>query len=427
MNDQISSILNQVRLLKNKYDELAAVTGEQFNVFSILGVETDEVRTHSAFLADLLNPQGSHRQGDAFQKLFMKVALNHSRPDEYGDSEPFQVRKEASTDQGQIDILLENKEACIVIENKIYAEDQISQLNRYYQYVKTRFSDDNQIKLIYLTLYGSSPDETSLKAVNGQGRDLREDEVIRISYEKHIIDWLEECMKLQEVQRVSPIREIVFQYRDLLKQLTGQSTNKRLSKEMKNILVENKNYKLIPDLEEAILAFKVHVQLEFWGDLKNQILDLPEVDDWHKTQDQDPTEDNIRHFYKFKSKKRYVTQTFCLKSVNWNSCDIALETGADYGKEIFFGFILFKNGKRVGYCLKEEFDNLVRILGNGFNRHNWWIGRKSSKLNLRFPIEYSDTITEVLLDDGERGKLVQQFVGEIAVAVTQLKKNLNQS
>lgn len=101
MNDQISNILNQVRLLKGKYDELAAVTGEQFNVFSILGVEADEVRTHSAFLADLLNPQGSHRQGAAFQKLFLKVALNRSVP----DPEPFQVRKEVSTDQGQIDIL----------------------------------------------------------------------------------------------------------------------------------------------------------------------------------------------------------------------------------------------------------------------------------------------------------------------------------
>ena len=110
--------------MKRKYDELAAVTGEQFNVFSILGVEADEVRTHSAFLVDLLDPQGSHRQGDAFQKLFLKVALNHSGPDEYGDPEPLQVSKEASTDHGQIDILLENKGACIVVENKIYAEDQ---------------------------------------------------------------------------------------------------------------------------------------------------------------------------------------------------------------------------------------------------------------------------------------------------------------
>ena len=52
-------------------------------------------------------------------------------------------------------------------------------------------------------------------------------------------------MKLQEVQRISPIREIVFQYRDLLKQLTGQSTNRRFSMELKEMLTQNENYELI--------------------------------------------------------------------------------------------------------------------------------------------------------------------------------------
>ena len=80
---QISNILSQARLLKDKYDELAAVTGEQFNVFSILEVETDEVKTHSAFLADLLSPQGSHRQGAAFLKLFLGLdAIKNSESDE---------------------------------------------------------------------------------------------------------------------------------------------------------------------------------------------------------------------------------------------------------------------------------------------------------------------------------------------------------
>ena len=57
-------------------------------------------------------------------------------------------------------------------------------------------------------------------------------------------------MKLQEVQRVSPIREIVFQYRDLLKELTGQSTNTRYSMELTE-LFKDENYKLIPHLEQT--------------------------------------------------------------------------------------------------------------------------------------------------------------------------------
>lgn len=32
--------------------------GELFNVFKILKLDTDETRTHSAFIAELLNPEG---------------------------------------------------------------------------------------------------------------------------------------------------------------------------------------------------------------------------------------------------------------------------------------------------------------------------------------------------------------------------------
>ncbi|MCY4210369.1 MAG: PD-(D/E)XK nuclease family protein [Gammaproteobacteria bacterium] len=428
MNDttsRISGILEQVRLLKSKYDELAAVTGEQFNVFSILGVETDEVRTHSAFLTDLLDPQGSHRQGGAFLKLFLGLdALKSSKSEEYRNPDTFQVSKEASTAQGQIDILLESKDACIVIENKIYAQDQISQLNRYYQYAKKKFSHDKQIKLIYLTLDGSLPDEKSLKAVNGQGRHLRKDEVVCLSYSEDIIKWLEDCMKLQEVQRVSPIREIVFQYRDLLKQLTGQLTNKRLSVELKDILVKDENHKLIPELEEMILAFKVHLQYKFWEELKKQILELPKVS-WHKAQyeSHDPSsEDDIRNFYTWKT-HRYLCQIFHLGA--WNQYEAALETGVEYATyaeldKIYFGFILFENETRVDDC-QDVFERLANQIGSGFKieKNSIW---KYSKSEIGFPVKYPNSVVGDLLNDDKRKEIVKELVTEIAEAVTQLKK-----
>ena len=68
----LKSILEQVRVLKAKYDERAEVTGENFNVFSILHMESDEVKTHSAIIAELLNPRGSHSQRTLFLKLFLE-------------------------------------------------------------------------------------------------------------------------------------------------------------------------------------------------------------------------------------------------------------------------------------------------------------------------------------------------------------------
>jgi hypothetical protein len=68
----IQNLLSQVGAISKKYEELAKVTGENFNVFRVLKIHSDEVRMHSALLGELLNPQGSHGQNDVFLKLFIE-------------------------------------------------------------------------------------------------------------------------------------------------------------------------------------------------------------------------------------------------------------------------------------------------------------------------------------------------------------------
>ncbi len=240
---RIENVLKQVRLLKDKHEKLAEITGESFNVFSVLGVETKEVKTHSSILAELLNPKGSHRQGTVFLKHFLN--LMSSDLSNHGNLEDFWVGAEVFSKYGKIDILLEKKDdACIIIENKINAGDQDSQLNRYYMYAKERFTDE-RIKLIYLTLDGREPSEKSLA---GQGT-LDKSRVICMSYHSDIVAWLEDCFK--EVVRVAPIREILFQYQALARKLTGQSTNGDFF--MDNIVeLLTKEYDLIPELEKSI-------------------------------------------------------------------------------------------------------------------------------------------------------------------------------
>ena len=421
---RISNVLRQIKLLKDKYDELAAVTGEHFNVFSILRIRRKEVMTHTPILAELLNPHGSHHQGAAFLKLFLKRCIEGQK---YTNPETFRVRsEERTTDQSQFDILLEKeKEACIVIENKIDGEDRDSQINRYYQYAKERFTD-SQIKLIYLTLDGSQPDEKSLKAVNDKGRDLSMDEVILLSYGEHIINWLEKCLKLQEVQRISPIREILFQYRDLLNELTGQPTNTRYSMELKDILVKDKNYELIPHIEEAILEFKVHVQLEFWKKLTEIMGDKIDKSGIHENQGKEASEGNIRHYYQGGRNRFYYGTTFKLNSFSWKQSEIALRVEIDTWGWIYYGFILFdKDENRIESCNDKRFDTLAEKLhDNDFKRTKWYFGWKYPARDIVFPAKSSDSITNKLVEDSKRIELVQEFVIEIADAVKQLKGNL---
>ena len=146
---RIEDILKEFRELKKEHDKRAA-TGEFFNVFLIDGVKIDE-DTHSAILADLLDPNGSHRQGAIFLKHFLNLeCLRPADSSDYGELEDFHVERKANRKYGEIDVLLEKKDnACVIIENKIHdAVDQDNQLNRYYKYAKESFTND-QIKLIY--------------------------------------------------------------------------------------------------------------------------------------------------------------------------------------------------------------------------------------------------------------------------------------
>ena len=68
----IENLLSQVSSITQKYDEIAYATGEKFNIFSVLKLETDEVRLHSRLIGELLNPRGNHGQEELFLKLFIK-------------------------------------------------------------------------------------------------------------------------------------------------------------------------------------------------------------------------------------------------------------------------------------------------------------------------------------------------------------------
>ena len=45
----LQNILTQISAIIRQYDKIAELTGENFNVFKVLGLTTIEVRTHSAF------------------------------------------------------------------------------------------------------------------------------------------------------------------------------------------------------------------------------------------------------------------------------------------------------------------------------------------------------------------------------------------
>ena len=341
---RVESVLKQIRELKEQYEKRAAITGEDFNVFEILGVERREVR-HSAMLANLLNPKGSHRQGAVFLEHFLNLEPRLADSSSYGKLYDFQVTAEAATNanDGRIDISLKNEGyACIIIENKIDAEDSEGQLNKYYWDAR----DDEgfvkeQIKLIYLTLDREPP---SKKSLAGQ-KPLDPDSVICISYKNHIVKWLEDCLK--EVVRVAPVRETLFQYQMLVRKLTGESINKELTMEIRDILT--KEYDLISELEKSISEAKTHIQCKFWKELAEKITQVCRIEVCNATR-----EKRERRIFKVSRCKRF------------QSLEIALmvEEEEKPGVGVWYGFVLLENGSIVKKCKEEKFEKYVTLVRN---------------------------------------------------------------
>lgn len=229
MTDQIKALLSKLSDLheaEQKRIKQEEEKGECFNVFSALQLSSDEVRLHSRLLAVLLNPKAEHGLGYKFLKSFLRaIGLP---PDYISDcKEPMverSVGEVTDTTGGRIDIILEDgkQKHAVIIENKIYANDQPNQLLRYHNYGKEQFGEHN-FKLIYLTLDGCEASDSSLGGENF--------ELIKLSYARDILKLLED---LAQSIPPKPVRSTIEDYIKIIKQLTYQD----METEYKNNLIQ---------------------------------------------------------------------------------------------------------------------------------------------------------------------------------------------
>ncbi len=229
MINTFESLLRKTAELLEENKELAQLKGENFNIFSILNMETKEVNTHSNFITDLLNPKGSHQLGDVFLKAFLHT-INLS-PELVEDSPEVQVHKEFVFNAGRLDILVESNAFVFVIENKIYASDGDLQLKKYHSYVNKNPKEYS--KVLYLTLHGEKA------SLSSAGDLIDEEDYYCISYENEIRAWLQSCIK--EAAEYPVIRETIKQYLILINKLTGKLNNEKMEKNLIELMTQNES------------------------------------------------------------------------------------------------------------------------------------------------------------------------------------------
>ena len=158
----------------DKYKEALKSDAPAFNVFDYFDLK--ETR-HSQLLADLLNPRGSHAQGDTFLKGFLSVVRGTGAAIAGTDKVLIQREKSVTESGGRVDIFVESfppDPFVVVIENKIEgAPDQPGQLDRYSSY---GLRANKPVYVVYVTISGDEPaveslsDETRAAIIKGRGR-----------------------------------------------------------------------------------------------------------------------------------------------------------------------------------------------------------------------------------------------------------------
>jgi hypothetical protein len=234
--------------------ERRSASGEDFNLYRIARIERAEVNTHSAMIAELLNPKGTHGMGPLFLELIL------SQMDvPYGDSLfEASVRKEQSFayGQGRVDIAIHLRNHLILIENKIDAQDRVEQLKRYAEIGE---SSGKNWHLWYLTRTGRTASKES-----HCGKAYRP-----ISYSEHVLNWLEQCVTHSASKPA--LQQALIQYLNLIRIITGKTMAYTNREALIALLSTSDDLKAADAISEALPYAKGAMLFRFFQDIQQAV------------------------------------------------------------------------------------------------------------------------------------------------------------
>ena len=378
---KINILLQKEKLQK---DERFA-RGEYFNIFRVMHMESDEVYTHSALIAELLNPNGGHGCKDTFLQLFLQLLpfeidcqFNTMRA--ITDTE-VEIGRLSENEGGRMDLLVSSGRQAIIIENKIFAGDQYNQLLRYDNYAREHYGKGNY-KLLYLTLNGKPPSDYST------GGNLKDNiDYYCISYVGEIRKWLLLC--LEKTAQKPLVREILIQYLNLINDLTHQDMESNVKNELIELCSNPQNMEALlwisnnfPSVIQRVMESSFVPQLrsiETETGLKLHIKD--DGNDWINTS----------------------WMSFSFKRDNWRTFEVCFEFQSKNMRNMVSGF-RYHDGHRGTEA--NVYDALGKLNLNGGCRHSagWPIYHN-------FLPEHKNWISEeimTMIEDGTLKGLIQK-------------------
>lgn len=236
LEEKYINFFEKIKLFKEEQKKQKQRGLNDYNMVNVVRKENAEVGMHSNVIYSLIDPNGLHYQDDLFLQIFIKDVLEI---DDFGNI--LSVQAEESTNENRrVDFTIKSSNYYIGIEMKIDALDLENQISHYYDDLNEKASKDSNQKVLiyYLTKNGKDASFHSHKEI----------EYKKISFEKHILQWIENCQK--EVRNITNLNEAFENYKDIIKKITNNYEGR--IKLLENELFNNEEYfKLAKEISEA--------------------------------------------------------------------------------------------------------------------------------------------------------------------------------
>jgi hypothetical protein len=351
-----NQLLVKVSGISRKYEMISQKTGGHFNIFNIADIATDEV-TICRVLYELINPRGSHYQGDAYLRLFDQYVLKMGLTEEDFKSAAAQ-REHVISDDRRIDLVITTRDKFIPIEVKIYAMDQNRQC---YDYSRHRINS----KVFYLTLDGNPPSAESAQGLKSNGDDGY-DEVTQISFRVEVLNWLEKCLEHHETIKIAPIRETIQQLASVVRDLTGQVEEGEAMEIKTEISSSKESMKAAIDIERNLSDCKRSKLLQFFIEVEAKV-NMVKLSNGY-----DYSYNNNERIANYYPGKKYTWPGISYFCRNLSKPGVELWLRVELEDRMFVGFLTPRDGKNQMTQVTD--DELALIVKNRkFEHSTWWV------------------------------------------------------
>ena len=368
---------------KAEADRQRAMGKHDYNIFTLFHYFSDEVNLHSNFIASLLDPNGDHYKGDLFLKLFLEMC----GIDDFSiDTSTATVFKEFK----HIDIYISDGKKHIILENKVYAKDQPTQIARYIKAIKDEGAKDEDIYVLYLHPDGKLPDDQSFGDYHA--KLLGENPSIKfkvISYGNEILKWIDRCKN--EVSNITDLNVFLSQYKDVIEMIYDRY--KRIDEMETANLVEifKENYTAVSEIASNYQETRKKIIDGFFEKLSERLKKVYN-----------------ENCYKIGGEK-IASNKYCqpikIESTNWDLFNFAIEfMGANLTNPI------------MGFVKKDKTIDLSKI-DNTKKSDDFWIESKEIS---------GDDICKSIVTEGFENillKNIKDFISEYDEKISNLKQN----